>query len=80
MAPPLILKFPSGIGKSIVVPAHDGYLYIVDGVSGCVFEPEGGCVREVETETREEGGRVHGRSRHASTPLKASARVWSYRR
>lgn len=38
MAPPLILKFPSGIGKSIVVPAHDGYLYIVDGVSGCAHK------------------------------------------
>eukprot|EP00286_Rhodomonas_abbreviata_P023316 CAMPEP_0181304224 /NCGR_PEP_ID=MMETSP1101-20121128/9026_1 /TAXON_ID=46948 /ORGANISM="Rhodomonas abbreviata, Strain Caron Lab Isolate" /LENGTH=1213 /DNA_ID=CAMNT_0023409947 /DNA_START=10 /DNA_END=3651 /DNA_ORIENTATION=- len=38
MSPPLILRFPTGQGKQIVVPAHDGYLYVVDGVSGCAHK------------------------------------------
>jgi len=45
MSPPLLLNLKGGkdpssptSSKSIIVPAHDGYLYIVDGASGCTFK------------------------------------------
>lgn len=43
MSPPLLLQMKGGMGKAapvrhVVVPAHDGYLYIVDGSTGCSFK------------------------------------------
>jgi hypothetical protein len=43
MSPPLLLCMKGGMGlagpvRHIVVPAHDGYLYIVDGNTGCSFK------------------------------------------
>ena len=46
MSPPLLLQMKGGMGsvtpiRHVVVPAHDGYLYIIDGNTGCSFKVRG---------------------------------------